>query len=56
MVQGMLSFITTFPYYNRFRKVFAKKKKRDDKYIFERFIYKRSIERLFLRREIYACS
>ncbi|MEM3641789.1 MAG: hypothetical protein QXH37_07715, partial [Candidatus Bathyarchaeia archaeon] len=56
MVQGMLSFIGTFPYYNRYRKVFAKKKKRDDKYIFENLLYKRHVERLFLKRGIYACS
>lgn len=56
MVQGILSFITTFPYYNRYRKVFAKKKKRDDKYIFENFLYKRRIEKLILKKGIYACS
>lgn len=56
MVKGTLSFIVTFPYYNHYRKVFAKKKKRNDKYIFKNFLYKRRMERLFLKRGIYACS
>ena len=56
MVSGTLSFLVTFPYYNRYRRVFAKRKKRDDRFIFEKFLYKRRIERLFLKRGIYACS
>jgi len=56
MVSGTLSFLVTFPYYNRYRKVFAKRKKRDDKFIFERFLYRRRMERLLLKRGIYGCS
>ncbi|MCJ7632281.1 glycosyltransferase family 2 protein [Candidatus Bathyarchaeota archaeon] len=53
MVRGTLSFLATFPYYNRYRRVFAKRKKRDDRFIFERFLYRRRTERLFLKRGIY---
>jgi len=56
MVRGTLRFLVTFPYYNRYRRVFAKRKKRDDRYVFERFLYRRRIERLFLKRGIYGCS
>jgi len=55
MVRGTLSFLATFPYYNRYRRVFAKRKKRDDRFIFERFLYRRRMERLFLKRGIYGC-
>jgi len=56
MVRGTLSFLATFPYYNRYRRVFAKRKKRDDRFIFERFLYRRRTERLFLKRGIYVYS
>ena len=56
MVRGTLSFLATFPYYNRYRRVFAKRKKRDDRFIFERFLYRRRTERLFLKRGIYGYS
>jgi len=56
MVRGTLSFLVTFPYYNRYRRVFAKRKKRDDRFIFERFLYRRRMERLFLKRGVYGCS
>jgi hypothetical protein len=55
MVRGTLSFLVTFHYYNRYRRVFAKRKKRDDSFIFESFLYKRRMERLFLKRGIYGC-
>jgi hypothetical protein len=35
--------------------VFAKRKKRDGRFIFERFLYRRRTERLFLKRGIYGC-
>lgn len=56
MVSGTLRFLATFPYYNRYRSVFAKRKKRDDHFIFERFLYKRKIEKSFLKKGLYACS
>jgi len=56
MLNGTLSFLVTFPYYNRYRRVFATRKKRNDRFIFERFLYKRRLERLFLKRGLYACS
>jgi len=56
MVRGTLSFLATFPHYNRYRRVFAKRKKRDDRFIFERFLYRRRTERLFLKRGIYGYS
>jgi len=56
MVSGTLRFLATFPYYIRYRRVFAKRKKRDDKIIFERFLYKRRIEKSFLKKGLYACS
>lgn len=56
MVRGTLSFLATFPYYNRYRRVFAKRKKRDDRFIFERFLYRRRTERLLLKRGIYGYS
>lgn len=56
MVNGTLRFLATFPYYNRYRRVFAKRKKIDDKFIFERFLYKRRIEKSFLKKGLYTCS
>jgi GT2 family glycosyltransferase len=56
VVKGTLRFIATFPFYNRYRRVFAKLRKRDDKYIFERFLYKRRIEKALLEKGLYACS
>jgi GT2 family glycosyltransferase len=53
MVRGTLSFLATFQYYNRYRRVFVKRKKRDDRFIFERFLYRRRTERLFLKQGIY---
>jgi len=56
MVTGTLKFLTTFPYYNRYRKAFAKQKRRDDRFIFERLLYKRRMEKSFLKRGLYAGS
>jgi GT2 family glycosyltransferase len=56
MVRGTLSFLAAFPYYNRYRRVFAKRKKRDDRFIFDKFLYRRRAERLFLKRGIYGYS
>ena len=54
MVSGTLSFLATFPYYNRYRKAFAKRKKKDDKFIFERLLYKGKIMESFLKKGLYA--
>jgi GT2 family glycosyltransferase len=56
IISGTLSFLVNFPYYNRYRRVFAKRKKRDDSFIFPKFLYKRRMEKSFLKRGIYACS
>jgi hypothetical protein len=56
MISGTLSFLVNFPHYNRYRRVFAKRKKRDDSFIFSKFLYKRRVEKSFLKRGIYACS
>ena len=56
MVSGTLRFLATFPYYKNYRRVFAKQKKRDDKFVFERFLYKRRIEKSFLKKGLYARS
>ena len=56
IVKGTLRFLAIFPYYNRYRRVFAKRRKRDDKYIFKRFLYKRRIEKSFFEKGLYACS
>ena len=56
MVRGTLNFLAIFPYYNRYRRVFVKRKKRDDTFIFERFLYRRRTERLFLKGGIYGYS
>lgn len=56
MVSGTLRFLATFPYYKKYRRVFAKQKKRDDKFVFERFLYKRRIEKSFLKKGLYARS
>lgn len=56
IAKGTLSFLLTFPYYNRYRRAFARTKKKDDRFIFESFLYRNKIERLFLKRGIYGCS
>jgi len=56
MVRGTLSSLAIFPHYNRYRRVFAKRKKRDDRFIFERFLYRKRMEKLFLKQGIYGNS
>jgi len=56
MVNGTLRFLGTFLHYTRYRKAFAQQKKRDDSFIFERFLYKRRIENSFLKKGLYARS
>jgi GT2 family glycosyltransferase len=56
MTIGTLKFLAVFPYYNRYRRAFAKLKKRDDQFIFSKFLYKRRMEQSFLKRGVYACS
>jgi GT2 family glycosyltransferase len=54
IVSGTLSFLATFPHYNRYRRAFAKLKKTDDKFIFERFLYKSKMTKSFLKKGLYA--
>jgi GT2 family glycosyltransferase len=54
MLSGTLSFLVTFPHYNRYRRAFAKRKKRDDKFLFERLVYKGKLAKLFLKKGLYA--
>lgn len=56
IAKGTLSFLLTFPYYNRYRRAFARTRKKDDRFIFESLLYRNKIERLFLKRGIYGCS
>jgi GT2 family glycosyltransferase len=56
IAKGTLSFLLTFSRYNRYRRAFARTKKKDDRFIFESLLYRNKIEKLFLRRGIYGCS
>jgi GT2 family glycosyltransferase len=53
MMKGVIGFLSSFPRYTGYRRIFASNKKRDDKYIFERFLYRGKMEKLILKRGIY---
>jgi len=53
MIKGVLGFFFSFHLYKNYRKVFTKNKKREDKYVFERFLYRRKLEKIILKRAIY---
>lgn len=55
MVRGFFSFLLHFRRYGKYRKQFQKRKRRNDKYIFNRLWYKRWLWKILLKKLLYAC-
>jgi GT2 family glycosyltransferase len=49
MMKGVLGFFTSFCRYGAYRKEIAKMKKRDDNYVFKRFLYRGKVERAIIK-------
>jgi hypothetical protein len=47
---GIIAFLSSFHRYRKYRKEFAKIKKRTDKYVFQRLLYKKDIEKKLLKK------
>ncbi len=56
MLKGFFGFLSNICRYTDYRRKFMQKKKRDDKHIFERFLYETRTEQLVLRRAVYGCK
>jgi GT2 family glycosyltransferase len=55
MLKGFLGFFANVHRYTEYHRLFLDRKKRDDKYIFERFLYGTRTEQLVLKRAVYGC-
>ena len=55
MMKGLLTFFLHFHYYKDYRKNFKKLKTKDDKYVLQRLLYKRRIEKIVLKKVLYRC-
>ncbi|MEM3730870.1 MAG: glycosyltransferase family 2 protein [Candidatus Bathyarchaeia archaeon] len=49
MMKGLLGFFKTFHHYEAYRREFAKTKTRDERYVFERFLYRRWVEKAIVK-------
>jgi GT2 family glycosyltransferase len=55
LMEGFVGFFLRFPRYAYYRRTFATSKRRADRYILERLLYRGKIEETLLRRVIYRC-
>jgi GT2 family glycosyltransferase len=55
MLKGFFGFFSNIHRYTGYRRAFLQKKKRDDKYVFERFLYGTRMAQSVLKRAVYGC-